>query len=815
MPEEEQNIVVAQTQENTVLPGEVREGLRITFDKTLDKMQSLVDKVGVLAQQAENYFWTFRATALRSVLASENGTADLLNECATGAQKLCSAAYPMLNEILVNMHYLSGVTATYVALGQATVTEGSPSTFVMDCLDDTIWYDIEDSGHNVLGSPTRTFYLPTVREVCTSLTQYITQMREWNKNTEGWSNVNSIGIRDIYGEALIDMYARTRKVINLLGPLFPPVICNYYPAVTAPMGVGGNVENFLPTQCILVRRNTQYFELQIKSASYILPMSEVIGFEYDDPVEKAAYVADYVTTPVETDGGKIYPSRGGIISIEQLDATSDDGTTVDVTGVYEIYEVQDEAGGGNLILSNEKLINSNLDSSVLDSIYGTSFVLRLIRKAEPDTEGKIHVQYRADMDLLDTDHFEQEFSWEFDNTGVNQHSTPMAKNSTTGIFVWKQYSQSVNGDEVPRGVEINNLDEDTVFIGNLVDRIGMSGQVYAFSMDATYLYIGGDFDTVQGLGINNLVRVTLASGNVDTWIPEPNGVVRTIAIDGAGNIYVGGTFTEIAGETRSNLAKFNSSGILQAWAPDPNGTVYAVGVDSYGNIVVGGSFDTINGITRCNLAIFNSSDVLQSWNPNPNGTVFALAEDSLQNVFVGGSFTFIGGHPIERLAKFDSNRTIVSGWSPNPNGTVRAIAVDGSDNLYIGGDFTIVNGASHHLAKFDSSGNPGTPYSYYPDFSPTGTVFALAVDSNGNLYVGGSFDAVETVTRRGFAVFNSSHVLQPLNPAPGVVFSFLVFETDTTVPPDGIMDTLKLFSGTWSRAFLYNGTNFLPVPGWV
>ena len=63
--------------------------------------------------------------------------------------------------------------------------------------------------------------------------------------------------------------------------------------------------------------------------------------------------------------------------------------------------------------------------------------------------------------------------------------------------------------------------------------------------------------------------------------------VRALAVDGAGNLYAGGSFTTAGGVSAIRIAKWDGT----AWAPLGNGMnsyVYALAVDGAGNLYAGG-----------------------------------------------------------------------------------------------------------------------------------------------------------------------------------------------------------------------------------
>ena len=93
-------------------------------------------------------------------------------------------------------------------------------------------------------------------------------------------------------------------------------------------------------------------------------------------------------------------------------------------------------------------------------------------------------------------------------------------------------------------------------------------------------------------------------------------------------------------------------------------------------------------------------------------------------------------------------------WSPlgdGANADVFALAPDSSGSLYVGGSFTAVGGvAASHIAKWD--GSAWTPLGS----GMNNTVNTLAVDGNGNLYAGGNFTTAGGIAANRVAKWNGT-----------------------------------------------------------
>ena len=173
---------------------------------------------------------------------------------------------------------------------------------------------------------------------------------------------------------------------------------------------------------------------------------------------------------------------------------------------------------------------------------------------------------------------------------------------------------------------------------------------------------------------------------------------------------------------------------------------------SAGALYVGGEFTDAGGIPEADrIATWNGSSwsaVSSSTSQIANGRVSAIAV-SAGKVYAGGTFTNAGGDAnADFLAVWDG-----TSWEPFCTSTVGGPAFDGNvtslqivgPTLYVGGSFQNGAGiasADYLLACDLASGTSSTTVALSP-FS--GSVYALAADSNGTLYAGGGFTNLETI----------------------------------------------------------------------
>ena len=181
-------------------------------------------------------------------------------------------------------------------------------------------------------------------------------------------------------------------------------------------------------------------------------------------------------------------------------------------------------------------------------------------------------------------------------------------------------------------------------------------------------------------------------------IPGADNVVRAAAVDGSGNLYIGGDFTAVGDVIANRIAKWNGSS-WSALGSGMNDTVMAL-VVSGSDVYAGGGFTTAGGSAAVGIAKWSRS----SWSAlgaGMNNVVSALAVSG-SDVYAGGEFTTAGGGAANYIAKWNG-----SSWSAlgaGMNNYVWALAVSGND-LYAGGGFATAGGsAANRIAKWNEIG---------------------------------------------------------------------------------------------------------------
>jgi len=278
---------------------------------------------------------------------------------------------------------------------------------------------------------------------------------------------------------------------------------------------------------------------------------------------------------------------------------------------------------------------------------------------------------------------------------------------------------------------------------------------------------------------------------VNTELITTNGVVNAMVKSGK-ILYIGGHFTMIGGEYRSNLAAIDVSGVgsnaVLPFNPSPDDIVNAM-VLSNSKLYIGGNFKNVGGISRKGIASIDIEDisgpgVVTTLNPQitraspPDPSVNSLVLDS-NRLYIGGGFNYVYGVPKSYIAAIDVQANsgvgeLINQFNFTLSETVYSMQLDGA-KLHIGGGFTYVNGvAKNHLAIIDVSTNSG--YGSLTQFNVGTDYFirSLAV-SNGIIYIAGAFNTVGGSSRNGIAAINATS-----NSGLGSLTTLSVFPASST-----------------------------------
>jgi hypothetical protein len=232
---------------------------------------------------------------------------------------------------------------------------------------------------------------------------------------------------------------------------------------------------------------------------------------------------------------------------------------------------------------------------------------------------------------------------------------------------------------------------DCVVVNPNTGACDVLGVVNAVAHIGDRTYIGGSFTSIDGVPRSNVAAIR-ADGTLDpTWNPSTDGVVYALAAARDGSkVFIGGGFTTVGGQARSRLAAVDpvTGAPLANWTTTVNNNlVRSLAVDSADRLYVGGSFARIGGrdIPRLAAVSQTTGAVVTSFVPRPNGTVrvVTLSDDGTR-VYTGGGFTAIGGQARRGAAELLATNGTATAFAPSDGGVVIAMDVSPSGRLYFG-----------------------------------------------------------------------------------------------------------------------------------
>jgi uncharacterized delta-60 repeat protein len=269
------------------------------------------------------------------------------------------------------------------------------------------------------------------------------------------------------------------------------------------------------------------------------------------------------------------------------------------------------------------------------------------------------------------------------------------------------------------------------------------------------------FDATDGalLGPTNSVLVIIddelnnsPAGLLDTTFESrgSDDYIYALALQNDGRILAGGDFTSFNGVSRNRMARLNPNGTLDSSfnpRPGPNDSIRTMSVKQDGRVTAGGLFTNFNGAPLQHLVRLNiDSSVDSTFNPGAgtDNQIFALLEQPDGKVLIVGNFSKYRGIDRLGIARVHTNGVLDASFNPGTgaNGTVWAVALQQDGKILIGGDFTTFNNIPRvRVARLNRDGSLDTTFGAL-ESGPNNSVRVITVQSDGSILIGGLFTTV-------------------------------------------------------------------------
>jgi len=251
---------------------------------------------------------------------------------------------------------------------------------------------------------------------------------------------------------------------------------------------------------------------------------------------------------------------------------------------------------------------------------------------------------------------------------------------------------------------------------------GADNDVHCLAMQADgKIVVAGVFNMLGGQPRAGIGRLN-SDGSLDNafdpgWVFHP----LCLAVQPDGKILVGGYFGILGGQPRRAIGRLNADGTLDAnFNPMAGGgrghyptAVYCLALQADGKILVGGDFTSMGAQARTNIVRLNADGSLDmafspgTWGYNYNN-VAALALQTDGKILLGGEFTSINGQYRSRIGRLNSDGTLDQSFVADmysASSAADGFAVQADGKILAVGGFAYLGGQSRRSIGRLTSGS--------------------------------------------------------------------------------------------------------------
>ncbi len=313
---------------------------------------------------------------------------------------------------------------------------------------------------------------------------------------------------------------------------------------------------------------------------------------------------------------------------------------------------------------------------------------------------------------------------------------------------------------------------------------GADDQVQAISVQPDgQILVGGRFSTFNGILRHGIVRLN-QDGSLDTTFDPGEGTnfgnVSGLTLQPDGRVIIAGTFHSYDGIPRHCLARLESDGSLDATF-DPDGGIedesssaQVVVVLADDKLLVGGHFSEYDSIPRTGIIRLNSDASMDTtFNPGSGlgsfGTVHDIVVQPDGKIIIGGTFYSYDGIPRMNIARLNADGSLDSGFDPGDgtDASVFAVSLQPDGKVLIGGYFEVCDGiARQHIARLNADGS--LDMGYEPGSGANNAVLDIDLLPDGTSIAVGAFYSFNGLNRRGIVHLTANGSVEAdLDPGAG------------------------------------------------
>lgn len=338
------------------------------------------------------------------------------------------------------------------------------------------------------------------------------------------------------------------------------------------------------------------------------------------------------------------------------------------------------------------------------------------------------------------------------------------------VVVAGDFTRLSDGTPRTRLLRLNVDGSLDTFFAPAINSVASACVVYSLAWANGSIYIGGTFDSINGLSSPNVARLTTTGALAGGWtspFPQtsPGEVIRALAATPT-SLFIGGDLQLHDAFGLARLDSFSGGWDFSFIAQTQNGSInnppnggtrgqVKALLANAGDLFVGGEFLKIANVQVRGVARISQTAPVSVRSFDAGLSASSYRVSALQ---VDGASLYIGGSFLRDVAPFVSylNRVDMSSglldanWQPQTNGSVDALALDGS-TLYVGGSFSdaIPPSGGNRLIRIPTTGSGAIDASWNP--SMNNTVLTLTHNCRNRVIAGGQFDLAGGFARNGLA----------------------------------------------------------------
>ena len=307
---------------------------------------------------------------------------------------------------------------------------------------------------------------------------------------------------------------------------------------------------------------------------------------------------------------------------------------------------------------------------------------------------------------------------------------------------------------------------------------GVNGKVSTTALQPDgSVYIGGQFTSCNDVARDHLARLTAKGSLVPDFDPQlgiyKDDDVHAVLIQPDGKILVGGQLFYVKGTSAHHLTRLNPDGNVDTSFQIPAGTDMqpsSVVLQPDGKILADGYSVEDDKTERRGIMRLNADGSLDTGfgvGSKMDGIIYSAALQPDGRIIIGGSFalgTGTGRHNVACL-NAGGNLDDKSNSGAGADNDVFSVAVQPDGKPLLVGQFNGVNGISRgRIARLNTDGSLDA--SFYPGVGTGGIIYAVALQPDGKLLLGGEFSEYDGVDTGGIARLNGDPVTVAPAPAP-------------------------------------------------